>query len=86
MKESGYPELISYSWFGLSAPARTPAPIVERIAREMQVVLKLPDVVKRWEEIGAESSTMTPAEYTGFVKAELEKWSPVVKASGAKPE
>jgi tripartite-type tricarboxylate transporter receptor subunit TctC len=86
MKESGYPELISYSWFGLSAPARTPDPIIERIAREMQVVLKLPDVVKRWEEIGAESSTRTPAEYGAFVKAELEKWTPVVKASGAKPE
>jgi tripartite-type tricarboxylate transporter receptor subunit TctC len=86
MKESGYPDLISYSWFGVSAPARTPAPIVERIAREMQVVLKLPDVVKRWEEIGAESSTKTPAEYGAFVKAELEKWTPVVKASGAKPE
>jgi tripartite-type tricarboxylate transporter receptor subunit TctC len=86
MKESGYPELISYSWFGLSAPARTPDPIIERIAREMQVVLKLPDVVKRWEEIGAESSTKTPAEYGAFVKAELEKWTPVVKASGAKPE
>ena len=86
MKESGYPDLISYSWFGVSAPARTPAPIVERIAREMQVVLKLPDVVKRWEETGAESSTKTPAEYGAFVKAELEKWTPVVKASGAKPE
>jgi len=86
MKESGYPELISYSWFGLSAPARTPEPIIERIAREMQVVLKLPEVVKRWEEIGAESSTRTPAEYAAFVKAELEKWTPVVKASGAKPE
>jgi len=86
MKESGYPVLISYSWFGLSAPARTPAPIVERIAREMQVVLKLPEVVKRWEEIGAESSGKTPAEYGAFVKAELEKWTPVVKASGAKPE
>jgi tripartite-type tricarboxylate transporter receptor subunit TctC len=86
MKEQGYPELVSYSWFGLSAPAHTPVPIVERIAREMQLVLKLPDVVKRWEEIGAESSTRTPAEYGAFVKAELEKWTPVVKASGAKPE
>ena len=65
---------------------RRPQPIVERIAREMQVVLKLPEVVKRWEEIGAESSTMTPAEYAAFVKAELEKWTPVVKASGARPE
>jgi len=47
MKESGYPDLISYSWFGISAPARTPAPVVERLAREMQIVLKLPEVVKR---------------------------------------
>ncbi len=86
MKESGYPELISYSWFGISAPAKTPAPIVERLAREMQVVLKQPDVVKRWEEIGAEASTMTPAEYGAFVKAEMDKWTPIVKASGAKPE
>jgi len=86
LKESGYPDLISYSWFGLSAPARTPAAVIERIAREMQVVLALPEVVKRWEEIGAESSTRTPSEYSAFVKAELEKWTPVVKASGAKPE
>ena len=69
MKESGYPDLISYSWFGLSAPAGLPAPIVERIAREMQGVLKEPDVVKRWQDIGAESSTKSPAEYTAFIKA-----------------
>ena len=54
--------------------------------REMQAVLKEPAVVKRWEEIGAEGSTMTPAEVTRFVQAEIDKWTPVVKASGAKPE
>ncbi|HSI02312.1 MAG TPA: tripartite tricarboxylate transporter substrate binding protein [Reyranella sp.] len=86
MKEQGFPDLVSYSWFGLSGPARLPAPIVERLAREMQVVLKNPDVVKRWQEIGAESSTMTPEEYTAFVKTELEKATAAVKASGAKPE
>jgi hypothetical protein len=42
--------------------------------------------VKRWQEIGAESSTMTPDEYTQFVKTELEKATVAVKASGAKPE
>ena len=51
----------------------------------MQVVLKNPDVVKRWQEMGAESSTMSPAEYTAFVKTELEKATAAVKASGAKP-
>jgi tripartite-type tricarboxylate transporter receptor subunit TctC len=85
MKESGYPDLVSYSWFGLSGPAKLPAPIVERLAAEMQVVLKNPEVVKRWQEMGAESSTMTPAEYTAFVKTELEKATAAVKASGAKP-
>jgi tripartite-type tricarboxylate transporter receptor subunit TctC len=85
MKESGYPDLVSYSWFGLSGPAKLPAPIVERLAKEMQVVLKDPAVIKRWQDIGAESSTKTPAEYTEFVKTELEKATAAVKASGAKP-
>ena len=49
-------------------------------------VLKEPAVVKRWEEIGAEPSTMTPAEVTRFVQEEIDKWTPVVKSSGAKPE
>ena len=86
MKEQGFPDLISYSWFGISVPAKTPAPIVDRLASEMQVVLKHPDVVKRWAELGAEASTMTPAEFTRFVQSEIDKWVPVVKASGAKPE
>ncbi|HYD07027.1 MAG TPA: tripartite tricarboxylate transporter substrate binding protein [Reyranella sp.] len=85
MKEQGF-DLVSYSWFGLSGPAKLPAPIVERLASEMQVVLKNPDVVKRWQEIGAESSTMSPAEYTQFVQKELEKATAAVKASGARPE
>jgi len=85
MKELGYPDLISYSWFGISVPAKTPQPIVDRIATEMQAVLKEPAVIKRWEEIGAEGSTMTPAEVTRFIQAEIDKWTPVVKASGATP-
>lgn len=86
MKELGYPELISYSWFGISVPARTPQPIVDRLAKEMQAVLKEPAVIKRWEEIGASASTMTPAEVTRFVQSEIDKWVPVVKASGAKAD
>jgi tripartite-type tricarboxylate transporter receptor subunit TctC len=86
MKEAGFPDLISYSWFGISVPAKTPQPIVDRLAKEMQVVLKEPAVVKRWEEIGAEGSTMTPTEVSRFIQAEIDKWTPVVKASGAKPE
>ena len=59
---------------------------LDRLATEMQAVLKEPAVVKRWEEIGAEASTMTPAEVTRFIQAEIDKWTPVVKSTGAKPE
>ena len=86
MKELGYPDMVSYSWFGISVPARTPQPIVDRLASELQAVLKEPAVVKRWEEIGAEGSTMTPAEVTRFIQAEIDKWTPVVKSTGAKPD
>ncbi|MBL0900599.1 MAG: tripartite tricarboxylate transporter substrate binding protein, partial [Reyranella sp.] len=86
MNEQGYPDLISYSWFGISVPAKTPQPIVDRLAKEMQAVLKEPAVVRRWEEIGAEASAMTPAEVTKFVQSEIDKWVPVVKASGAKAD
>ncbi len=86
MKEAGYADLVCYSWFGLSAPAGTPQAIVDRLASETQIVLKNPEVVKRWQEMGAEASTMTPTEYTAFIKADLAKWAPIVKASGAKPE
>lgn len=86
MREMGYPDLVSYSWFGLSAPAKLPEPVVERVAKEMQGVLQEPDVARRWQEMGADSSTKTPAEYTAFVKAEIAKWTPVIKASGAKPD
>ena len=85
MKELGYPDLISYSWFGISVPANTPQFIVDRLATDIQAVLKEPAVVKRWEEIGAEGSTMTPAQVTRFIQDEIDKWTPVVKASGAKP-
>jgi len=85
MKEQGFPDLISYSWFGISVPARTPQPIVDRLATDMQAVLKEPAVIKRWGEIGAEGSTMTPAQVTRFIQDEIDKWTPVVKASGAKP-
>jgi tripartite-type tricarboxylate transporter receptor subunit TctC len=52
----------------------------------MQVVLKNPEVIKRWQEIGAESSTMTPEEYTDVREDRAGKRTAAVKASGAKPE
>lgn len=83
MKEAGYPELVSYSWFGVSAPAKTPDAIVERLNREILAILAMPEVKDRWDKLGASYKPMDPAAFTAFVKSEVERWRPVVAASGA---
>ncbi len=86
LAESGAPDMITYSWSGVLAPANTPRPIIDRLHREMVVVLKDPDVLKRLAVLGIEPVGNTPEEYGAQIKADIEKWRPVVKASGIKLE
>jgi tripartite-type tricarboxylate transporter receptor subunit TctC len=72
------------SWFGLLAPAGTPADIVNRIQQETAKALGTPTIKERMLAQGAIPSGMTPAEFTTFIAAETKKWAQVVKASGAK--
>ncbi len=84
--ESGAPDMITYSWSGVLAPAKTPRPIIDRLHREMVVVLKDPEVRQRLAVLGIEPVGNTPEEYAAQIKADIEKWRPVVKASGIKLE
>lgn len=70
-------------WFGVLAPAGTPAPIVERLNREIVAVMATDDMRKRMQTDGAEARTTTPAEFAALIKQDTVKWAPVVKASGA---
>lgn len=72
------------SWFGLLAPAGTPADIVARVQQETAKALALPAMRERLLGLGAIPSGNTPAEFTAFIAAETAKWARVVKASGAK--
>lgn len=72
------------SWFGLLAPAGTPADIVSRVQQETAKALNLPAVKERLLAQGAIPSGNTPAEFTALIDAEIKKWEAVVKASGAK--
>ncbi|MBL0919623.1 MAG: tripartite tricarboxylate transporter substrate binding protein [Hydrogenophaga sp.] len=72
------------SWFGLLAPAGTPADIVNRVQQETAKALNLPAVKERLLAQGAIPSGNTPAEFTALIDAEIKKWEAVVKASGAK--
>ena len=85
--ESGVPALKTYeasSWFGLLAPAGTPADVVNRVQAETAKALGTPVLKERLLSQGAIPSGMTPAEFVKFIDAETRKWARVVKDSGAK--
>lgn len=84
MADAGYPALDISTWYGVWAPAGTPAPIVQRLSTEIAAIVRQPDMRAQFEKLGAEPVGNTPAEFAAFAKAELSKWASIVKASGAK--
>jgi tripartite-type tricarboxylate transporter receptor subunit TctC len=84
--ESGVPGFEVANWWGIFAPAGTPAPVLARLYREITAILDSPETRKRFELEGAEVARMKPAEFAAFVTQETEKWTRVVKEAGIKPE
>ena len=87
VEEAGGAALKGYeasSWFGLLAPAGTPADIVTRVQQETAKALASPTVKEKLEAQGAEPGGITSAEFAKMIDAEHLKWAKVVKASGAK--
>jgi tripartite-type tricarboxylate transporter receptor subunit TctC len=74
------------NWIGLFAPARTPADIVQRWNAEVLRTMQSPQIQARLPAEGARFIPTTPEQFGAFVKAEIAKWAPVVKASGARVE
>lgn len=70
-------------WFGVLAPAATPASVIERLNREMLAVMASDDMRKRMQADGAEAKTTTPAEFAALIRHDTATWAPVIKASGA---
>ncbi|MDP3083103.1 MAG: tripartite tricarboxylate transporter substrate binding protein [Rubrivivax sp.] len=86
LAESGFPAFSISTWYGVWAPAATPPTIVQRLSSEIAAVVRLPEVRAQFEKLGAEPVGNTPAQFSAFSKAELVKWSGIVKQSGAKVE
>jgi tripartite-type tricarboxylate transporter receptor subunit TctC len=72
------------NWIGLFAPAGTPPEIVRRWNGEVMRVMQSPDIQARLPVDGARFTLNTPEQFSAFVKSEITKWAPVVKASGAR--
>jgi tripartite-type tricarboxylate transporter receptor subunit TctC len=84
MKELGFPRVDAEVWYGLLAPAGTPKPIIAKLNAESRRVLAAQDVKDRLTVAGIDTTGGTPEEFGKFIRAELDKWGPVVKAAGVK--
>ena len=84
LQEQGLKGFECYTWNAILAPAGTPAPIIERLNAAMQKAMDDPAVIKRLQEVGIDPTPgRGPKEAADFIKAELAKWAPIIKASGA---
>jgi tripartite-type tricarboxylate transporter receptor subunit TctC len=81
--ESGLPGYETYTWNALFAPAGTPKDVIDRLNAAANAAVADPDVQAKLKDVGAVPKGSTPEELASHVQAELAKWAPVVKASGA---
>ena len=84
--ESGIPGYDVTNWFGVSAPAKTPRAIIERLNSEIVRALNSPDLRERLTSQGGDPVGNTPEQFTAFVQNEIVKWAKVIKAAGIKGE
>ncbi len=83
MAEAGYPGVEGGLWFGISGPAGVPPPISDRLSKAVFTVVAQDDVKERFASVGGFSSPLGPKDYTEYIRKDIAKWAPVVKAAGA---
>jgi tripartite-type tricarboxylate transporter receptor subunit TctC len=86
VSEAGVPGYEHTGWSGIMVPAGTPKPIVERLNAEINKILARPETKAIWDKQGAETMSMTPAAFDAYLRADIEKWTKVVKQAGIKLE
>jgi len=84
--EAGFPEITSYNWFGLGAPAATPRELILKLNDALQKALAHPETAALLRSQGAEPALGTPEQYGQLIEKEIARWTQVVKASGVKAE
>jgi tripartite-type tricarboxylate transporter receptor subunit TctC len=84
--ESGVPGFDVSVWFGVVAPGRTPAPVIEKLNAQINRILRLPEVSQFFRDQGVEPLGGSSAEFGEFLRTQIAKWALVVKSSGARAE
>lgn len=84
--EAGVPGYEATIWLGLMAPAGTPKPVIDKINSAVNDIVKRPDIVKQWSQLGVAPMSMTPAEFDKFLRDDVVKWAEVVKKFDKAPQ
>lgn len=84
--EAGVPGYEANNWWGLLAPAGTPAPIIEKLNKELTAVLNSEEAQKQFAAEGASVAQMSPTEFGAYMQSEMKKWERVVKDANIKAE
>jgi tripartite-type tricarboxylate transporter receptor subunit TctC len=74
------------AWYVMLAPAKTPAPIVDKVSAEAKRIAGLPEVRERLNALGAEPASASPAETGALLTSEMERWAKVIKEQNIKVE
>jgi len=82
LRELGHPDAVAYGWQGMSVPAGTPAPILQRLSREMIAAIQSPGITQRMQDLGIQYQPWTPEEFNAFVAAENAQWRPLIRELG----
>jgi tripartite-type tricarboxylate transporter receptor subunit TctC len=83
-RESGY-DLVALPWYAMFAPAGTPQAAIDRAAKAAIAAIRDPGLHARLEQMGVEPTGLGPQELAKILKADYDKWGPVIRASGFKP-
>ena len=87
ISEQGVPGFEVLGWYGLLAPAGTPAPVIRKLFAEVVRILALPDIKNLYLNGGLEAAvSASPAEFDAFIKSERDKWAKVIKAANIRIE
>lgn len=83
---SGLPGYSAMPWLGLVAPARTPAPIIDKLYANLAEILKQPDVRKQFADLGLDIIGSEPKAFASFIRQDIDTWAKVVRDSNIKAE
>lgn len=82
VQESGFPGYEVQSWYGLCAPSGTPVPVLDKLHADITAVLRIPEMVQRFTELGIDIAASSREEFDQYIRADIARWAKVIKEAG----